>query len=555
MLRTTMRGTYDALRLLPLGGLGEVGMNCLALEQGDDVIVIDCGVTFPGDGLGVELEHPRFDWLLERRDRVRGIVITHGHEDHIGALPFLLEELDAPVYGPSHALALIRRRLAEHGFAANAVELVTTRPREPFELGSFEIEPIRVTHSIVEATALAIDTCAGLVIHTGDFKLDPTPADGECTDEARLGELGAQGVRLLLSDSTNIDSHGTSASELVVGEELEAIVAESTERVIVGMFASNVQRLLHVGRIAQRTGRKLCLLGRSATTHVEVATQTRWLGWPSDLVVSPEAAARLPRDRVLGVATGTQAEPLAALSRLARGQHPKLRLDPGDRVVFSSRIIPGNDRAVFDLYAAFLRAGIEVVSRAQRPKVHASGHAHRDEQRRMIELTKPASFLPVHGTLHHLSRHAELARSLGVADVLVAENGHVVSIGAERALRKDGEVPVGRVSIAAGEPVPQEALAERAQLKQTGVAFVAVPERVDGSLVGRIDVRCAGVLGPLEGDVLAKAGRAAEHAHADARRRTPDERSEAVRLATRRAIEAEIGQRPTVLVSVVRCDG
>src|SRR5580692_9181875 len=256
------------LRIVALGGLGEIGMNCLALEQQEGIVLVDCGVTFPTTDLGIDVYHPRFDYLLARADRVMGVVITHGHEDHIGALPYLLAGLDVPVFGPAHAMELARGRLAEHGFDLAELDLVTVIAGRPFELGPFAFEPIRVTHSIADATALAIRTAAGTVIHTGDFKLDPTPPDGELTDELRLMELGEEGVRLLLSDSTNVDSPGTAASERDVGDALSALIAGARYRVVLGLFASNVQRLRLVGDIAQRAGRRVCLLGRSVNTHV-----------------------------------------------------------------------------------------------------------------------------------------------------------------------------------------------------------------------------------------------------------------------------------------------
>lgn len=543
----------DELRLVPLGGLGEIGMNCLALEQGEDILIVDCGVTFPNTDSGVDVLHPRFDWLLERKERIRGLVLTHGHEDHIGAVPYLLDALRVPVWGPRHALSLVRHRLEEHDGLADACDFFETRPRERFHVGSFSIEPLRVTHSITEATALAIDTHAGLVVHTGDFKLDEQPTDGETTDLERLAQLGDAGVRLLLSDSTNVDSPGTSTSERVVGEALGRTVAEATGRVVVGIFASNVQRLALIGAVAQKTGRKVCLLGRSVLTHVRIATETGHLDWPSNLVVAPDQAANLPRAQVLIIASGTQAEPLAALARLAQGTHPKLSLEPGDRVVFSSRIIPGNDRAVFDLYAAFARRGIEVRSRVDDPGLHASGHAHRDELTRMIQLVRPRAFLPVHGTRHHLERHAKLARGLGIDDVLVAENGDVVQLGREHALERVAHTPVGRVAIFERAPLADEILRERTQLGRSGVVSVAVVLDGSGRLVAGPELRSLGVLGKLEADVLERASRAV----ASRLDRGEDDRdrggiSESIRLTARRSIEADTGRRAVVSVSILR---
>ncbi|MFO0614338.1 MAG: ribonuclease J [Polyangiaceae bacterium] len=544
-----MSSSPAVLRVVPLGGLGEIGMNCLALECGGDILVIDCGVTFPTSDLGIDLYHPRFDWLLERRDRVRGVVLTHGHEDHIGALPYLLDALDVPVFGPRHALELARMRLAEHQFDVGRVPLHATRVRERFTLGCFEIEALRVTHSICDATALAIRTPVGLVVHTGDFKLDPHPTDTEVTDEGRLEELGDEGVRLLFSDSTNVDSRATSLSERVVGEALGRAVAAAEGRVIVGMFASNVQRLALLGRIARAAGRSIALLGRSAVQHVRVASDLGYLDWPGDLVVSPEIAAELPRREILGIATGTQGEPNAALARLASGGHPRLKLERGDTVVFSSRVIPGNDRAVIDLMGKLLRAGIRVVGRANDPLLHASGHAHRDELLRMIELTRPRAFVPVHGTRHHLERHAELARDAGVGDVLVIENGDIAALGADSPLTTEGTFAAGKVATFGGDPLPDEVIHDRVTIGRSGLAVVSLNVDERGTLVGSASVAARGVVGPIDRDVLRMAERAVARVVAelgDTDRRIDPAIAEAARLAVRRTIEAETGQRPIV---------
>jgi ribonuclease J len=543
----------DVLRLVPLGGLGEIGMNCLAIEQRDGIVVIDCGVTFPSSDLGIDVFHPRFDYLLAQPDRVRGVVITHGHEDHIGALPYLLKRLRVPIFGPAHALELVRQRLADHGLEPR--DLVEVAPGRRFEVGPFGIEPIRVTHSIADATALAMDTVAGTVVHTGDFKLDPTPPDGELTDELRLMELGEEGVRLLLSDSTNIDSDGTSASERDVGDALDALVARAKARVVLAMFASNVQRLLLVGAIAQRTGRRLCLLGRSVMGHVKAAEAVGRLRWPSDLVVPPEVAATMPRERVLVIASGTQAERMSALTRLAAGTHPILRLDAGDTVILSSRIIPGNDRPVFDMMGDLLRLGVDLHSRVTDRAVHASGHAHREEQRRMMELTRPRGFLPVHGTLHHLARHGELAREQGIRDVLVAENGDAVELGREAPLAKAGRVVTGKVATASGETLGDEVIRERAQLGRMGVALVSIALDDQGRSVVPPQVLSRGVLEPLPAGVGRKVALAVARALAemDARGRASDEAVLAVtRSAARRAFEQHAARRPFVLVSLSR---
>jgi ribonuclease J len=528
-------------------------MNCLVLEQQQGIVLVDCGVTFPTTDLGIDVYHPRFDYLVARSDRVLGVVITHGHEDHVGALPYLLGALDVPVFAPPHALELARLRLAEHEFDAAEIDLVTVHPGKPFEVGPFGFEPIRVTHSITDATALAIRTDAGTVIHTGDFKLDPSPPDGELTDELRLMELGEEGVRLLLSDSTNIDSPGAAGSERDVGDALGEIVARSRGRVVIGIFASNVQRLRLLGEIAQRTGRRICPLGRSVTTHIRAAEAVGRLRWPSDLVIAPDVAAGMPRERVLLIASGTQAERMSALTRLAAGTHPVIRLDAGDTVILSSRIIPGNDRPVFDMMADLLRGGVELVTRITDRRVHASGHAHRDEQRRMIEMTRPRAFLPLHGTLHHLMRHAELAREQGVAEVLVAENGEVVELAAQSAPAKAGRVPVGKVATAGGDDLSDDVLRERAQLGRSGVVFVSVAVDGRGGLVGTPQVAARGVLEPGFEGVMRKISLAVARAVTDAPprdRRSDDSIADVARLAARRAVESHTGRRPLVIAVV-----
>lgn len=529
-------------------------MNCLAIESEGGIVLVDCGVTFPGDGLGVDIARPRFDYVFERHEQLRGVVITHGHEDHIGALPYLLDALgpSIPVFGAPHALALVRRRLEEWGLAREAA-LHTTSPGARFDVAGLEFEPVRVTHSITEATALAIRGAGQTILHTGDFKLDPHPADGERTDEDRLRAIGDEGVRLLLSDSTNVDSPGESTSELEVGEALLRCVLEERQRVVVGLFASNVQRLLHIGRVARLSRRRVVLLGRSLETHVAAAVAVGKLDWPSDLLLPVDMARGTARERVLILATGTQGEPNAALARLASGSHPKLTLDPGDAVYLSSRVIPGSERAVHEVIAGLLRRGVHVVSRAHEPKIHASGHAHRGELVRMMELVRPRGFVPVHGTLHHLHRHADLARSQGISDVMIAENGDVIAVD-DGPLRRTGRTVAGRVYADGRRTVPSEVLDERRKLAKVGVLVAQVVVDESGRLVAEPTVAGIGVLTRDEGDVLARASSAAAHAwdRASAEGRAESGCSEAVRLAVRTLIEGQIGTRTHVLVTVAR---
>jgi ribonuclease J len=527
-------------------------MNCMALEQRGEVILVDCGVTFDDRGLGVDVVHPDFaplDALLDQtRGRLAGVVVTHGHEDHIGALPYLLRRHDVPVWAPRYALGLVRERLGEHEVLEHA-RLLETRPRAPFDVGSFRVEPIRVTHSIADATALAITTDAGTVIHTGDFKVDDDPPDGETFDFERLAELGDAGVTLLMSDSTNIDAEGPTGGETGVGEVLERIVAGATGAVVVAMFASNVHRLRLLGEVARRTNRKLLLLGRGVGTHARVARSTGYLPWPAELVWPEGAARELPRDRILAIATGSQGEERAALARLARGEHPSFDVGPGDTVVLSARTIPGNEPEVYAILGQLIRRGVEVRTRLTDRGVHVSGHAHRPEQRRMIDVVRPRCFVPVHGTIHHLTRHAALAREAGVPEVAVIENGRVAEVTRERvALGPSFEA--GRVHVWAGREVPAGVLKERAVLAEHGVVLAVVTLDAAGSVTDASlttrgvagdareleDVKGAVRAAIAELDVAADDAAVAEHA----------------RLAVRRAYFKARGTKPVTVVHVVR---
>src|SRR6478609_2335639 len=449
-------------------------MNCLVIEDHGRSVIVDCGAAFPEDDLGVDIIHPDFDYVLEHRDRLDGVFLTHGHEDHIGALPYLLADLDVPVWGPPHALGMARKRLLEHGFGPNELDFRVATTGQSYPVGPFSIEPVRVAHSIVEATALAITTSAGVIFHSGDFNFDPDPPDGEPTDEARIRELGDAGIALLLSDSTNIDVPERQGSERSVGAALEKLIEAAPARVVVALFASNIQRLILLGEIARRTGRKLCLLGRSLDAQATVAKEIGRLHWLSDLLVSGDQLREMKPERVLILAGGTQAERQSAMRRLADGVHPMLSLEEGDTVILSSRVIPGNDRPVIAMVNSLHRRGITVHTRVTAPGVHTSGHAGRSEQRPMLELTRPRCFMPVHGTLHHLLRHAELGRSLGVPETIVVENGSVVGFDGERVTKVD-HVRSGRIPVAiGGEVLSSENLHRRQELARMGIVTVAL---------------------------------------------------------------------------------
>jgi ribonuclease J len=472
-------------------------MNCMSIEYGDSRLLIDCGITFPDHPFGTDVIRPDFKHLRDVPKQQTALWLTHGHEDHIGAVPYLLREHAMRIFGPPYALALVRERLSENP-PPRAPELIPIIPRERYRFGPFEAEPIRVTHSIADATSLALRTPVGTIIHTGDFKIDPTPTDHEQFDRERFRELGEQGVRLLLSDSTNIDSEGEAGSERGVSSKLVELIEAARGRVVVTLFASNTHRLRAVIDAAKRTGRKLCWLGRSVQTHSRVAAETGYLRDLEEVVIAPAQAAILPRHRVLFAATGSQAEPASALARIAKRTHPQLALEPGDTVILSSRIIPGNDRPVVDLIDALLRQGVQVIERRTDRSVHVSGHAHRGEQRAMLDLVHPEAFVPVHGTLHHLHRHAALARDTGVRQTAVIQNGDVLELSRED-LRVVDRAFTGRIHVARGTDVDDDVLDQRARLAEQGALAISFVIDRDGRMLASPDISARGVV--LSGDI------------------------------------------------------
>ena len=458
----------DTLRFIPLGGLDEVGMNCAAFVCGDTTIAIDCGIGFTNE-IGAELVHPDFGWLIERRQSLAAIVITHGHEDHIGALPYLLKQLKAPVYAPPYAAALIEDRLGEHRLKDVDLRLSPAGSRE--QIGAIGVERFAVHHSIADATGLILDTPVGTVVHTGDFKIESDPCDGQHFDRKRLAEVGRSGVRLLLSDSTGADVDGRSRVEAEAANALDAEIARASNRVVVATFSSNAFRLRAAFEIARKRGRKVCLLGMSVSKHTETARALRLIPPLDSLLIAPEEVDALPRGEVLIVAGGTQGEAKSALTRLAREEHTRVHLEAGDTVIFSSRIIPGNELPVLDVISRFERRGLEVVTRHQNPKVHASGHGCREEQREMIRILRPRAFVPVHGTHHHQHRHLELAKEEGIEQTALLDNGSVLEVTRD-AMRTAGRVPVGRVYIDGMKSLSAALMEERRAMGSGGLVTV-----------------------------------------------------------------------------------
>jgi ribonuclease J len=440
------------LEIIPLGGLGEFGMNSMALRYADDIIVVDAGMMFPdSELLGVDIVTPDFTYLEQHASMVRGLILTHGHEDHIGGVPFLLSQLNIPVYATEFTLKLVERRLDEHEMLKDA-SLHAIRAGERIRLGPFEIEFIRVTHSIVSCVALAITTPLGVVIHTGDFKVDPTPTDNELFDLHTLAEYGKRGVLLLLSDSTNVDRPGYSESERAVRPRLEDLFSRCERRLVISCFSSSIHRLQQILDLAAEYGRKVAFLGRSMLNVTEIAHSLGLLSIPDSTLLRPQDIMQMAPDKVAVVVSGTQGEPMSALSRVAVDNHKNLYLQPGDTVALSARIIPGNEKAIYRMMNHIARRGAELVYGSMNPPVHVSGHASEEELKLILNLVRPRYFVPVHGEYRQLSRHAQLAEHLrfaGLKDTFVLETGGTLEIDSLGA-RRGAKITVGRVCIDSG---------------------------------------------------------------------------------------------------------
>jgi ribonuclease J len=483
------------LRVVPLGGLGEIGLNLLLLEYGDTAIAVDCGVMFPEESmLGVDVAIPDVSYLRQLGDRFRGIFLTHGHEDHIGALPYVLGEFPVPVWGTPLTLGFVRGRLREHGLTAT----LTGYEKAPVPLGPFAVEPIAMTHSIPDAVGLAIRTPVGMVVHTGDFKLDQTPLDGRASDLARLAALGGGGVRLLLSDSTNVEHPGVTPSERTVGPHLETIFRQAGGRVLVTTFSSHIHRMQQVIDLSVRFGRQVALVGRSLVTHVATARDLGLLHVADDTLIDLGLVRDLPPDRVTLLTAGSQAEAASALVRIAMDAHPKVHLDPGDVVVVSSRIIPGNERAVSSMVNHLYRRGA-VVHYGRNAPVHVSGHASQEELKLVLNLVRPAHFVPVHGEYRHLVVHQRLAREVGVPSGAchLMEDGDVLELWADGTASRPERVPAGRVFVdgrGVGE-VGDVVLRDRRHLSEDGLvlAVLAVAQH-SGDIIAGPDLVSRGVV-------------------------------------------------------------
>ncbi|HTV08728.1 MAG TPA: ribonuclease J [Candidatus Aquilonibacter sp.] len=487
----------DKLQIIPLGGLGEFGMNCLALRFGDDIVVIDAGLMFPEEELlGVDIVVPDISYLIENRAHVRGIVLTHGHEDHIGGLPWILSELNVPVYGTEFTLAYVEGKLDEHRLLDDA-ELIEMLPGRRFSLGAFSIMPIRVTHSLVDCVALAIHTPAGIVLHTGDFKIDLSSPDGHPFDLQAFADLGKQSVLCLLQDSTNVDRTGFTPGERAVRPRLDDIFGAARKKLFFSCFSSSIHRIRIAMELAEKHNRKVALIGRSIDNSAEIAQDLGYLDPPQGLLIHPGQIKEYNDEELCILISGTQGEPMSSLSRAAVDNHKFAKIDAGDTVILSSRIIPGNEKAIYRVIDHLERRDARVIhDDGTNGLIHVSGHGSQEELRMMINLVRPKFFVPIHGDYRHLKRHAELAAATGIPDkVLLLEDGDVLELDRDGA-EKVGKITTGRVCIdnnSTADVVEDTVIRDRKQLGGDGLflPIIAINKRT-GQVEGLPEISTRG---------------------------------------------------------------
>lgn len=483
----------ESLKIIPLGGLGEFGMNCMAVRWKDDIIVIDAGLMFPEDDLlGVDIVVPDITYLLENRDKVRGILLTHGHEDHIGGLPRILSQLNVPVYGTEFTLTYVEGKLDEHKLLDDA-DLIEMLPGESFDLGPFRISPIRVTHSLVDCVALAIRTPVGTIVHTGDFKIDLSSPDGKPFDLHSFAQLGKEGVLLLLQDSTNCDRPGYTPGELAVVPRLDEIFARTERRLFFSCFSSSIHRIKLAMNLAHKHGRKVALIGRSMDNSTEIAQDLGYIDPPQGLLIHSGQIKDLPPEKVCVMISGTQGEPMSALSRAAVDNHKHAKIEPGDTVLFSSRVIPGNEKAIYNVIDHLYRRKAKVIHDDGRSGlIHVSGHGSQEELRLMINLLRPRFFVPVHGDYRHLTQHIEIAVGTGIPEkTVLLEDGEVLELTATSA-EKTTKVASGRILIDSGstsDVVEDIVIRDRRHLSEAGLVLAIITiDKMSGKQQGQPEI-------------------------------------------------------------------
>ncbi|HET9804654.1 MAG TPA: ribonuclease J [Candidatus Acidoferrum sp.] len=549
-----MSKSQQSLFAIPLGGLGEFGMNMMALRFGDDIIVIDAGMMFPeSELLGIDLVIPDISYLKQNRQLVRAIVLTHGHEDHIGALPYILRDLNVPVFGTRFTLALVKKRLEEAGLL-DSTTLREVLPSRRVEIGPYEIEFIPVTHSTIDCVALAVRTPVGVIIHTGDFKIDHTPVSGDGFDVATFARYGREGVLALFSDSTNVERPGYTPSERAIVPRIEELCRSAPRRVVLSCFASSIARIQQVIDIAGRVGRKVAFVGRSMVDNVEIAHDLDCLHIPDGAVVRSQDIRSFEPRKILVLASGSQAEPMSSLSRIAVDNHRFVSVEENDTVILSSRIIPGNEKAIFRMLDHMFRRRALVYYDNSAGLIHVSGHASQEEQKLLLQLVKPKYFIPVHGEYRHLFRHAALAHQLGVVsgEILLLEDGKCVEFNEDGAFRRD-PVTAGRVLVDSGslEEIEEVVVRERKHLSEDGVVVPIIAiDKHTGKLESQPEIVTRGFINDNGSDLMLAAR--------DVVLRTintsnPEEMSdwsvikEKIRVDLKRYINKQTSKRPLIL--------
>jgi ribonuclease J len=491
------------MKIIPLGGLGAIGKNLTLFEYGNEILIVDCGIMFPTDEMpGIDYLIPDFSYIRQNRSKVKAILVTHGHEDHIGAIPYLLQDINAPIYATKLSIGLIQSRLEEIPPKKDP-QFIEIKPRDKKQIGNFLVEFIKVNHSIIGGIGLAIQTDIGTIVHTGDFKIDFSPVDGDVTDMYRFADHGEKGVLLLLSDSTNAERSGFTQSESVLIDKLSDIFSSSKGRIIVATFASNIHRIQQVIEVAQRYNRKVVLSGITMQKNVEIATDLGYLNYRDDLIIDISKANSFPNKKLVIIGTGSQGEPMSALYRMAYGTHRHITAEKGDTVVITASVIPGNERMVTNVINSLMKQGADVYY-DQDDGIHVSGHGSVKELKLMLAITKPKFFMPVHGEYRHLKAHAEIAESLNIkpSNILIAENGDVLEL-TSKSFKKVGALEISQIYVDGKDigDIESSVIKDRHMMSSDGIIFIAIVLS-EGMLMRQPDVFSRGFLGNKEDKML-----------------------------------------------------